>query len=380
MRRGVFNKFNRGELASEALLRDDVEKVNNSCKLMQNFLPQRLGPMGFRSGTAYLDELTDPVYMIPFIARTDDTAVIHMRDDNFEVWVDDQRVQETNSSFTLVNEGFISDLSGWTDDSGVGSTVVWEGGRAKFNGGDTSSAKLWQAFDNVTIGLEQSIVIRIQGAPLLVTIGTDGVDSSDIFSGTLEPGVHQLTFTSFSPLPVITFTNARRFSAYLSEVKIGTGGPLQLPLPATLEDISSIRFHQSADVVFIAASNGPQFKIERRGKKSWGVVEYRVDDGPFGLINNTEIAVAAGTQKGNATLTATDRLFEPTDVGRLIKLISASQRVFEEVVAEANGTDPIRVTGVGPVRKFRIFSVGTWSATVRLQRSPDEIAWEDVEQ
>tara|TARA_R110000851_G_scaffold9579_1_gene35533 strand:- start:3447 stop:6086 length:2640 start_codon:yes stop_codon:yes gene_type:complete len=378
MRRGITNKFNRGELDSRALLRDDVDKVVNSCELMENLMPQRLGPMQYRPGSKFISHITDDNYLVPFIARTDDFAIVSFEAFKITMWVDDLLVDQPTGTMTLTNQDFTTDLTGWTDASGAGSTAVWGNARAVLSGFETSAAKIHQTFGGVGIGVEHCIRIVIEQAPVLVHIGETGVDSDDIFGGYLGPGTHFLNFTPLTALPTITLSNSRKYKALVDQVSLGNNGTMEIPLPETITELSSIRTAHSADVLFVATSSTPQFRIERRGKKSWSVVDYRADDGPFGLINNTQITVATAKLDGNATLTASDNLFKTTDVGRLIKHISGSQVVDTFVSNELAGTDAIRVVGVGPVRKFRI-DISGGVGTVTLQRSIDNNSWEDVQ-
>lgn len=380
MRRGITNKFNRGELDSRALLRDDVEKVTNSCELMENIMPQRLGPMQYRPGTKYINTIAGPNYLVPFVTRTDDFAILSFEDDQMTIWVDDILVDQPAGTMTLNNQFFTSNLTGWTDASGSGSTAIWvASGEAKLEGFETSSAKIWQTFGGVGIGVEHCIRIVIGQSPVLVRIGEGGVDSDDIYTGFLAPGTHFLNFTPVAALPTVTISNSRKYKALIDQVSIGTSGTMAIPLPGTIDRLASIRVAHSADVLFVATGSTAQFKVERRGKKSWSVVPYRADDGPFGLINNTEITVSVAKLDGNATLIASDNLFKLTDVGRIFKHSSSSQIVDTEVGDENAGTDAVRVAGVGPVRKFRVEVTGAGSMTTTLQRSVDNNSWEDVQ-
>lgn len=380
MRRGVYNKFNRGELDSSALMRDDVEKVNNSCALMDNWVPQRLGPMMYRPGTIMVSPVDDNVHNIPFIARTDNSAIVQVGTDVIKVWVDEQVVIKPQGTLTLTNENFTTDLVGWTDASDIGSTVLWNNGAADLNGTKNTSAKMWQTFGGSVTGVDTSVLIVITGAPMEVRIGESGFNSFDIFKGTLEPGTHQLVINPVAALPTITFINSNPFEGLLRQCVVGDDTELELPTPASIVELASTRYAQSADVIFFATSSTPQFKIERRGNLSWGVADFRMDDGPFGLINNTDVTLKTNNLDRNALITASDDFFTPEHVGRLLKLTSAEQRVREIVTGDDFGTGSIRVTGVdSPVRRFLINITGVWDGTVTLQRSTDDLSWQDVE-
>jgi hypothetical protein len=374
----VVNKFNRGEVSSLALAREDVAKVQNSGSLMTNFVPMRLGPMIYRPGTEHLGSVNE-AFMVPFIAATDDTAILEFTNNQLRVWVDDALVGRTSVTSTVTNGTFTSDITGWTDDSGAGSTTAWQtGGYASLTGADTTKAVLYQTISNTETDVEHGLTVVVLQAPVQIKIGTGGNGSDDLYSGTLDPGTHSLVFTPDSNF-TITFSNSAEYETLIDSVALDTTGTLAFTTDVATADLSSLRYTQSADVVYFARNGNPLFKIERRGVKSWSIADYRVDDGPFETINNTEITLTPGALDGDTTLTASDSFFKSTHVGALFKLASLGQEVDAAVSAAGNGTGSIRVTGIGDARKFTISRSGTWVATVTLQRSIDDSTWEDVE-
>lgn len=377
------NKFNRGEVDPLALARDDVTKVINSGRLMTNFMPIRLGAMQYRPGMEHLDEVNDTSqYCIPFVAATDDTAILEFSASTLRVWVDDELIERTAVTTSVTNGDFTSNISSWTDndDSGATSAHV-SGGYLGLTGTGTASASRYQTISPTETGAEHACRITIDDAPVLVEIGTSGANSDDIFSGELDPGIHSLVFTPDNDI-TITFSNSKEFRALVDSVEFESAGTLELPTDVTASDLSSIRWAQSADVVFIAWQGGKHFKIERRGIKSWSVAEYHSDDGPFGTINNTDITLTPGALSGgNVTLTASKDYFESTDVDTLFRLVSSGQVVERDVTAEDTGTDSIQVTGVETSRQFLIEVTGLngTGSTIVLQRSADNLTFTDVE-
>lgn len=382
MRRGVVNKFNRGEMDPRAFFRDDVDKVNNSCELIENFIPQRLGPMQYRPGTKYVDTLAVAnSRLLPFISSTLAPALLAINAYGVNVYISDSPVVEIPGTISIVNPSFESSIAGWTDSSGPGAAAVWDGGgAAMLNSGFDSAAKLWQTAAG-GVGVAQHVVVIVDEAPITFKIGESGFDSGEIFHGILEPGYHSFRFTPTSAPPTFTLINNARVRAMVRQVAVGTGTEMFLPMWGELiSNLSSIRVTQSADVMFVARDNGPPFKIQRWSNNSWSLVGYRADDGPFGLVNNTDITLTPSTVAGNGTLTASANLFTPEDVGRLYKLTSASQIIGAQVTKDNSGlSNNLRVTGVGPIRTFKIAISGSFSAKVWLQRSPDETSWRTFE-
>lgn len=375
----VYNKFNRGEVSDDSVARDDVKQINNSASLMRNFFPKRLGPMAYRQGTQFVEELPSAERLVPFVKKIDDTAILIFGNNDLRVVVDDAIITRTTVASAISNPDFTSNLTGWTNDDGAGSASVHllDGGNgfAGMTGADSTSAVLYQTV--TTTAVPHGLRITIAEAPCRVRIGTSGVYSSDVLDAVLDPGDHSFLFTPASN-PTITLSNSDTIRTLVDSVDFETTGEMVIPTTIATADLDKIRFHQSADVMFIAVEGQDQVKVERRGTNSWAVTEYRANDGPFNGINLSDTSLTASALSGNPTLTASNDYFKSTDVGTLFKLSSAGQTVSAAVSAEDNGTSSIRVTGVSGSRIFTINISNTFSATVTLQRSADDSNWEDV--
>lgn len=372
----VYNTFNRGEISANSIARDDVKKVISSASLMTNFWPQRLGPMSYRNGTEYMDTLAGITYSVPFVKKVDDTAILLFSDNAMRVAIDGEIIQRTTSGSSVSNPDFTSDLASWTVDDGSGSSSVWlTGGYASLTGADTTSASIYQTITTTVV--EHALRITILEAPARVRIGTSGASSTEIFDSVLGVGSHSLVFTPASNA-TITISNSNKYRTLIDSVDFEISGEMALPTTIAEADLSKIRYHQSADVVFMATEGNKQYRIERRGTTSWSVVEYQANDGPFNALNVSDTTLTAAALSGNTTLTASTALFTSDDVGTLYKLDSVGQQVDADVSAADAGTGSIRVTGVSGSRIFSIIIGGTFSATVTLQRSADDVLWEDL--
>ena len=372
----VYNKFNRGEVDDNAVARDDVKKVNNSAKLITNFLPMRLGPMIYRPGTEYLGATADVAYFVPFIKSITDIAALEFTSSLLRIWISDELITRAAVTSAVTNGTFDANITSWTDASGVGSTTAWKtGGYLSLKGAATTSAVSYQTITTQT-GAEHGLRIVVVQAPVVLKLGTGGASSDDIYSGTLLPGTHSLAFTPSANV-TITFVNSAEYETLVDSVEFEGAGILTLPTSVTT--LPTLRYTQSADILYCANDGIQQFQVERRGTKSWSVVTLRVDDGPFGVINLTNITLTAAALSGDTTLTASEAYFSASHVGCLFKLGSSGQTVAASVSAADNGTNSARVTGVDTARQFTISVSGTFVATVTLQRSTDDATWEDIE-
>lgn len=378
MTRPVFCKFNRGEISALATCRDDVERIRDGHALVENFLPMRLGPMTYRPGTKMLDTLLGVSYFVPFVAATDDTALLEFSDLVMRVWVGDELLARTGVSTAVTNGTFTSDVSSWTDADESGAVSSWKtGGYLSLRGTGTTAAIRWQTCTTQT-GAEHGLRVIVARAPVQLRLGTSGANSDDIYSGTLLPGTHSLSFTPSANV-TITLSNSLKYEALVDVVAFEGAGTVAIATDVTESDLPNLRYRQSADVVFCACYGLAQFRVERRGVKSWSVVDTRVDDGPFETINLTDVTMAAAALSGDTTLTASRAFFQTGHVGALFKVSSAGQTVTASVGAADAGTNAIRVTGIDSTRLFTIQITGTFTATVTLQRSADELSWEDLD-
>lgn len=375
----LVNKFNRGEVSPLALSRVDLEGISDMCETMTNFEPQRLGAMAYRVGNKYLGNLSGESYNIPFVFDADDSAIIQFTNNAIEIWVDDAVVTRTAVTSTITNGTFTSNVTSWTDADAGSSASTWKtGGYMSLIGDGASAAKRWQTV-TAEVDVQHGLRIVIADANVHIDIGTTGVDSYDIYSGDLSPGTHSLAFTPTGNF-TITLSNAKKYEALVDSVAIEGAGTLSIPTAVPTASLPLLRYDQSADVIFCAVKDIPWFKIERRGTRSWSVVDFRPEDGPYGQINVGETSLTPAALSGNTTLTASKDFFTTSDhEGVLFKLESAGQEVSQSISGENQETGGIKVTGVGNTRKFEITISGTWSATITLQRSIAEIgAWEDV--
>lgn len=375
--RTLVNKFNRGEVDPNALSREDVEKISNSGELVENFMPERLGPMMYRPGTEKLATVPGDSYLARFFRSMEELAILEFTDQQLRVWVDDSPIARPAVSSTVTNGTFLTDITGWTDDSGAGSSSAWDSGQyLKLTGSGSTAGASYQEITNSNPGIEHGLRIVIVDAPVTLRLGTTA-GATDIFEGVLQPGTHSLSLTPAGNF-FVYFENSEQYAALIDSVEIEGAAIMTLPCEVAEADLGKIRYTQSADVVYFCCDGYPQFQVERRGQRSWSLVEFRADDGPFDIINNTDITLTPGALNGDTTLTASRSYFTSSMVGKLFKIESSGQTVQASVGAADNGTGNIRVTGTGNARQLLITRSGTWSGTVTLQRSADEATWEDV--
>lgn len=375
--------FNRGLVDLKALARTDLKRLALSAETETNWMPRSLGSMMLRPGLRYVGSTDgdNQAIFIPFIFSNDDTALLELTNLKMRVWVNEAVIQRASVSSAVTNGGFDSDISGWTDSDESGAASTWvTGGYASLVGTKFNSARLRQ---EITVGssdqnVEHALTVVVNRGFVTLRVGSSAGGEQYISDTTLRPGTHSIAFTPTGNFH-IQVSNKTQYAAYLDSINVAGSGDMEITTPWTTADLDLIRWTQSGDVIFCAADGYQQRRIERQASRSWGVVKYETEDGPFRIDNTSTTTLTPSAQTGDITLTASANLFKSTNVGSLYRIASVGQKVTRSVTAEGQFSNSIRVVGVDNSRVFTIDISGTWSATVTLQRSiGEEGNWTDV--
>lgn len=381
----IFSAFNRGIISKLGLSRVDVKRTALSAETMTNWMPRVLGSMMLRPGTQYISSTKDNDYAVhfPFIFATDDTALLELTDSDLRVRVNETVISRVSVSSAVANGTFNTDLTSWSDDDEAGAVSSWQtGGYMGLLGTGFNSAIRSQ---QVTVSggdanKEHALRIIINRGPVTLRVGTTNGSDNYISQTTLGTGTHSLAFTPTGNF-YIQFSNVTSRITLVDSVAVEAAGDMVLPTPWVLANLGLIRYDQSGDVIFCACYGLQQRRIERRGTRSWSIVLYQPEDGPFMVINTTNTTLTPSALSGNITLASSKPLFRSTHVGALYKIDSIGQQVSFTASGDNQFSDPIKITGLSANsgRVFSIVIIGTFSATLTLQRSISAPgAWTDV--
>ena len=385
--------FNRGLIDARGLARADIKRVALSAEVMVNWIPRVLGSMMMRPGLGYTgaSASNNQARQLPFVFSITDKASLELTNQLLRVWLTDTLITRPSVSSAVTNGNFDTDLTGWTDNDQSGATSAWvTGGYMGLTGNGTNAAIRDQT---VTVAggdqnVEHALRVVIQRGPVVIRVGTSTSDDSYVGETELATGNHSLAFTPTGNFN-IRFQSRLERQVLVNSCNVEAAGVMTLPTPWLTADLSKIpydyQYSQSGDVCFIACAGYAPQLIERRASRSWSVVQYFANDGPFRVENVGPITMTAAAVSGNTTLTASAPYFKSTHApsanapGALFTLTSSGQTVTANITAENNFTNTIEVTGVGTARSFTVSLTGTWTATVTLQRSFDDGAsWIDV--
>jgi hypothetical protein len=372
--RSIF-ALNRGIISKRALARIDLPRTALSAEVMKNWMANTLGSMSLRPGLEF--KLTTPgnalSKTVPFIFTHDDRAELELTANAMRVLIDDVPIARVTVTAAVTNGNFTANIAGWTGASEPGAFAVWASnggmGVAKINGTGSAAGILRQQVAISQTGTEHALRIIIAQGPLLFRLGTAaGLD--DIINETfLGTGSYSLAFTPAGDVH-ISLMNRRAYSVLVDSVNIEAAGEMSLTAPWGEDNFEDLRVQQRNEVVYFADRSHQQYKVERRAVRSWGLVKYEPETGPFRGINTTPITMTPSAINGDITLTASKDFFKSTHVGALFRHQSSGQTVTADISSANVFTDAIRVVGVGGQRIFGVIVItGPFVGTVTLQYS-----------
>lgn len=385
--------FNRGLISRLGLARNDLDRLRLSASIQNNWMPRVLGSMMLRPGLAYTGATKDNdlAYHIPFVYANSDTAIIEVTDQFLRVKLDETAITRPSVSSAVVNGTFDTDLSSWTDNDESGATSQWvTGGYMSLVGTNYNFAKRYQ---QVTVGgadenVEHALRIIVAQGPVTLKVGYSAGSEELVPEVSLATGTHSIAFTPTGSF-YIELSGVKQYAALVDSCTIEASGAMTLPTPWLEADIRKIRFEQSGNVVYADCNGYAPYKIIRTQvaapsstKRSWSIVKYEPEDGPFRPINITTTRLTPSALTGNITLTASKNFFTSNNVGSLFRITSVGQNVGITISGDAQFSGEIRVTGVGASQRtinITITSLTGTGTTVTLQRSVGEVgAWLNV--
>lgn len=381
--------FNRGLISKLALARADVKRVAMAAEVFENYVVRALGAMMIRPGLGYIapTKANAACRGLPFVFATSDVARIELTNITMRVFVSDTLITRVAVGSAVANGNFNANLTSWTDNDEAGGVSAWvTGGYMGLTGNGSAAAIRDQ---QVTVlaadqNIEHALKIVIERGPVTLRVGSTAGGDEYIGETDLDTGMHSLAFTPTGDFFIRLLSRLKR-QVLVDSCNVEGAGAMELATPWTTADLDYVvggQEQQSGDIIFCAARGTQQRKIERRATRSWSVVKYYANDGPFRDTNIGPITITPSALSGNITLTASAALFKSTNVGGLYRVTSNGQQVSASVTAQNQFTNAIRVIGTGNQRVFTVTidEDAAGNATFTLQRSLDSESgpWTDV--
>lgn len=360
------------------LARVDLERMRLAAETQTNLLALTTGPGFMRPGLQYLSTTdTNAITRLKeFVFGATDAALMEFSNLSMRVKNDDTLITRPTVT-AAVQSGTFSASTGWTLTASDGATCTISGGYLNL----TASARGSSASATQTVavnqqGTEHALRIVIERGPVTFRCGSTSGGDEYIAETTLRTGTHSLAFTPSTANFYIEFKSELRPLKRVDSIAVEAAGVMELPTIWPTADLDKMRFAQSADVVFVACDGYRQQRIERRASRSWSVVRYTADDGPFAVGRTRAVKLKSSVTEGNGTLTASDKFFNANHVGAIFRLTNSG--VSQTFVLAGDGiyTDAFRVTGVTATewndRNWTYVITGTWAGTLKWQRSFDD--------
>jgi hypothetical protein len=228
-------------------------------------------------------------------------------------------------------------------------------------------------------GTEHSLAINVERGPVTLRVGSTSGDDDLISETAIGTGHHNLAFTPETDFH-ITLQSDALVDRIVSSLEIGDSGTVEVPTQWGAEDVSNIRYDQSADVMYANCDGVQQQKIERRGTgRSWSAVDYAPDNGPFLTGRSANAKLSVSHFYGNTTMDANIPFFSPLHVGALFRLTHSGQSGEWALGALNAVTDAVKVTGINDTGNYTadnerrvVFTVsGSWAGRITIERSFD---------
>ena len=102
---------------------------------------------------------------------------------------------------------------------------------------------------------------------------------------------------------------------------------LEVVTPYSPNELEGIRYAQSADVLYLVHPDHKPQQFVRAGATQWACYDVPFTRGPMQDVNFDGSTMTASARTGSVTLTATSNTFQPTDVGRLVKVHDGYARI-----------------------------------------------------
>ena len=236
--------------------------------------------------------------------------------------------------------------------------------------------------DTGDLDVEHSLVLRVDRGPITLRVGSSDGDDDYISETSLATGYHNLAFTPSSDFYVSLQTTSL-VNRVIGSMGIGDSGTVEITAPWAASNLDDIRYDQSADVVYVDCAGIKPSKIERRGTgRSWSIVDYAPNDGPFLPFPSNSAKLSLSHFYGNTTLNSDIPLFSPGHAGSLIRAFHEGQGGQWALGALDAKTDPIEVVGISDTdtgthdanneRRIVIAASGTWAGAITIERSFDD--------
>lgn len=168
---------------------------------------------------------------------------------------------------------------------------------------------------------------------------------------------------------IIEFTAGKIRFYTQGELVTKDGAPYEISNDYTEEELDSLKYTQSADVMFLVQPNHPPATLTRYANDNWTFERMDITGGPFAdseLTAESTTTITASATTGEVTLTASADIFTADMVDDLIALTHFVDSDYKKGTPSANGTN--LVVSVLPHSSVYVESFGFWDGNFTLEK------------
>ena len=147
------------------------------------------------------------------------------------------------------------------------------------------------------------------------------------------------------------------------------GAPYEITNNYSEDELDTIKYTQSADVMFLVQPNHPPTTLTRYANDNWTFERMDITGGPFAdseLTAESTTTITASATTGTVTLTASASIFNANMVDDLIALTHFVDSDYKKGTPSANGTN--LVVSVLPHSSVYVESFGFWDGNFTLEK------------
>ena len=147
------------------------------------------------------------------------------------------------------------------------------------------------------------------------------------------------------------------------------GAPYEITNNYSEDELDTIKYTQSADVMFLVQPNHPPATLTRYANDNWTFERMDITGGPFAdseLTAESTTTITASATTGEVTLTASADIFTADMVDDLIALTHFVDGDYKKGTPSANGTNLI--VSVLPHSSVYVESFGFWDGNFTLEK------------
>lgn len=265
--------FAGGEITPELYGRLDLAKFQTGLARAENFIILPHGPAANRPGTEFVAEVKDSAAktrLIPFAYSTEQTYALEFGNQYVRVHTQGATVLAAGPDI-LTNGEFTTDLTGWTDESGVSASIAW-------NAGSGGRLALVSVAPGAFPTARQAPIATTIGETYTVSVTTTGAVKLGIWNPALEVYVNETVtnttytteFTATATTATLDLTGDGNTTTYVSSVSMGLANtPLEVATPYITADLFDLHYVQSADVLTIVHPDYAPRELRRLSATSW---------------------------------------------------------------------------------------------------------------